>query len=104
MSASRAYLQVRVIPRASRAAVACDASGALRVHLIAAPVDGAANRALLALLADWLELPKRALTLTRGERGRDKVVCVEGDTQAEIEARVARCIRSSVDKAKRRDY
>ena len=104
MSAAAVYLRVRVIPRASRAAIACDASGTLRAHLTAAPVDGVANRALLELLAKTLDCPRRALTLVRGERARDKVVRVDGDTQAELDARIARSIRSSVDKAKRRDY
>jgi uncharacterized protein YggU (UPF0235/DUF167 family) len=104
MSTEFAYLRVRVIPRASRAAIGRDQSGTLRVHLTAAPVDGAANRALLALLAKTLDIPQRALTLARGERARDKVVRVDGDTQAVLDARIACRIRSSVDKAKRRDY
>ena len=98
-----AYLRVRVIPRASRASVEYDDAGRLRVRLTAAPVDGAANRALLALLAETLELPRRALTLARGERARDKVVRVDGDTQATLDARIARRVRSGVDKTKRRD-
>jgi uncharacterized protein YggU (UPF0235/DUF167 family) len=83
---ARAFVNVRVIPRASRTALTRDATGALRAHLTAAPVDGAANRALIALLAARLGVPKRMIELSRGECGRDKVVCVHGLSLAEIEA------------------
>jgi uncharacterized protein YggU (UPF0235/DUF167 family) len=83
-----AYVRVRVVPRAARAALARDASGVVRVHLTAPPVDGAANRALIALLAARLDLPKRALEIARGERGRDKLVRVHGCTAAELASRL----------------
>lgn len=100
--ASRSTLRVRVVPRAGRAALSRDADGRVRVHLTAPPVDGAANRALLAFLADRLGVPKRAVTLVHGERGRDKVVRIDGASSAELEARVSRAVASSVDKAKGR--
>jgi len=74
----RAVLHVRVVPRAARAALTRDQAGRWRAHVTAPPIDGAANRALVALLADRLGLPKRAFALLRGERGRDKIVAVEG--------------------------
>ena len=81
---ARAYLRVRVVPRAARAALSRDATGALRIHLTATPVEGAANRALLALLAERLDLPKSALEIARGHRGREKLVCVHGCSAAEV--------------------
>lgn len=88
-AAPRAYLRVRVVPRASRTSLARDPGGVVRVHLTAPPVEGAANRTLLALLAARLDLPKRVLTVARGEHGRDKLICVSGYTAAELEARLA---------------
>ncbi len=94
----RAVLQVRVVPRAAHDMLSRDDAGRWRAHLTAPPVDGAANRALVALLADRLGLPKRAFALLRGERGRDKVVAVEGASTAEIDERFARVV-SRVDKS-----
>jgi uncharacterized protein YggU (UPF0235/DUF167 family) len=100
--AKRAIVRVRVVPRAARDALTRDATGGWRAHLTAPPVEGAANRALIALLADRLALPKRAFALLRGERGRDKVVAIEGASAAEVEARLAAAGVSRVDKASRR--
>jgi uncharacterized protein YggU (UPF0235/DUF167 family) len=101
-AAARVFLRVRVVPRASRSALAREADGRLRVHLGAPPVEGAANRALIALLAERLALPRRTLTLARGEHGRDKLVCVEGVTAAELEARLDALFAGDVDKGNRR--
>jgi len=46
--------QVYVVPRASRSEIAGEHNGGLRVRLAAAPVDGAANRELIAVLAKAL--------------------------------------------------
>jgi len=99
---ARAYLRIRVVPRAARSALARDASGVLRVHLTAPPVEGAANRALLALLADRLVLPKSTLAVARGERGRDKVVSVDGYSPSDLEQRLTRALSIRVDKARDR--
>lgn len=96
----RAVLHVRVVPRAAHDTLTRDGAGRWRAHLSAPPVDGAANRALVALLADRLGLPKRAFVLVRGERGRDKVVAVEGASTAEIDARFTSVV-SRVDKSRR---
>jgi hypothetical protein len=98
----RSLLRVRVVPRAAREKLTRDANGVLRVHLTAPPVDGAANRALVTLLADRLGLPKRAFALARGERGRDKVIAVDDTSPSELEARVVRAVGSSVDKTEGR--
>ena len=100
MSASpRAVLMVRVVPRAARSALARDARGGLRVHLTAPPVEGQANRALIALLAAALRLPKSAFTVIHGARGRDKRIRVEGCSEAGLAQRLARALESAVDKA-----
>jgi uncharacterized protein len=68
-------LAVRVVPRADRNAVdGVTEAGAVRVRLTVPPVEGAANAALIALLSDVLALPKRAITILRGDHGREKVV------------------------------
>jgi uncharacterized protein YggU (UPF0235/DUF167 family) len=71
-------IAVRAIPRAGRSGIAGLRGNALLVRLAAAPVDGAANDELVAVLADALGLARRQLTVIAGTRGRDKRVLVEG--------------------------
>jgi len=51
-------------------------------------LDGRANDALCAYLADTLALPRRAVTLTHGEKSRQKLVRVTGLTADEARARL----------------
>ena len=62
-----AAIDVRVIPRAGRSGIAGLRDGALLVRLAAAPVDGAANDELIALIARALHIPKRDITIVSGE-------------------------------------
>jgi uncharacterized protein (TIGR00251 family) len=48
-----------------------------KVWLTAPPVDGAANEALLKLLAERLALPKRALHIVQGATGRKKIIQID---------------------------
>lgn len=77
-------LRVRVQPRASRAEIAGVHDGALRVRLTSPPVEGAANRQLIDLLSDVLDVPRSAIRLVRGESARDKVVEIEGLRAADV--------------------
>ena len=79
-------LAVRVIPRAKRTEIAGRRGGALLVRLAAPPVDGAANEALLAFLAERLGIPKRQLAIVRGATSREKTIAIEGLSAAAIEA------------------
>jgi uncharacterized protein (TIGR00251 family) len=81
-------LEVRVAPRASRASIIGIHAGALKVSLTAPPVDGAANAALIELLADQLGVAKRSIEITRGERAKHKTVRVRGVTAEQVRALV----------------
>lgn len=81
-------LTVRVTPRGGRDAVegwARDETGraVLKLRVAAAAADGAANAALIALLAKALGRPKSALRIVRGETARVKQVEIEGLDEAE---------------------
>ena len=67
-----------MIPRAGRSGFAGLRDGALLVKLAAAPVDGAANDELIALLAKTLRIPKRDITIVSGERSRSKRIRIAG--------------------------
>ena len=83
-----ADLDIRVIPRAGRSGIAGRRDGALLVKLAAAPVDGAANQELIALLAKALRIPKRDITIVLGERARTKRVRIAGLDRDEALARL----------------
>ena len=76
--ASGVRFAVRVQPRASNAGVDGVHGDALKVRLTAPPVDGAANEALVALLAEQLAVPRRAVRIVSGLQSRAKVVEVDG--------------------------
>ena len=69
---------VRVQPRASRSEVCGMHGDALKVRLAAPPVDGAANEALVALLAEELDVARRSVRIVSGEASRSKTVQVDG--------------------------
>ena len=71
-------LEIRVTPRAGRNGFGGLRDGALLVRLAAAPVDGAANDELIALLAKTLRIAKRDITIVSGERSRSKRVRIAG--------------------------
>jgi uncharacterized protein (TIGR00251 family) len=70
-------MPVRVFPRSNRNELTVEADG-LRVRLTAPPVEGAANEALIAMLAERLKLPRRAIRVTRGASGRQKTIEISG--------------------------
>ncbi len=71
-------LDVTVVPRASRSRVVGTLGDRIKVQLAAPPVDGAANDELVALLAELLDVPSRAITIVRGQTSRRKTVRIEG--------------------------
>ena len=79
-------LELKTIPNAPRDALAGWLGDALKVKVHAPALDGRANEALLAFLAAELALPRRAITLVRGEKSRHKVVHLEGVTLAQVKA------------------
>lgn len=61
--------------------------GVLKARVTAPAVDGAANHALVRLLADELGVPKSAVRIVAGASARQKLVVAEGVTPASIVAR-----------------
>jgi len=81
-------VQIRVIPRARRTEISGRRGDAILVRLAAPPVDGAANDALIAFLADRLEIPQRQIAIARGAASRDKTVAVDGVSAGEVARRL----------------
>jgi uncharacterized protein (TIGR00251 family) len=77
-------VEVHVVPRASKSALAGVHDGRLKVTLDAPPVDGEANAALIAFLAKRLKIPKRDVVLLRGETSRQKTIALRGVTRERL--------------------
>jgi uncharacterized protein (TIGR00251 family) len=81
MDGDALVLALHVQPGASRTEVAGLHGDALRIRLAAPPVDGKANAELLRFLANAFAVPRRQVSLLRGETSRQKVVRVEAPMQ-----------------------
>ena len=79
-TAAGVEIDVRVIPRARKTEFGGVRDDAVVVRLAAAPVDGAANEALVDYFAALLRLPRRAVRIVSGERGRRKRLALAGVT------------------------
>jgi uncharacterized protein (TIGR00251 family) len=73
-------LAIKVIPRAGATKIAGMREGRLLIRLAAAPVDGAANDALIAFLSEILKVPARDVRVTSGAQSRNKLVTIAGMT------------------------
>ncbi len=78
---------VRLTPRGGLDRVDGVVDGTLRARVAASAVDGAANQALLRLIADELGVPRRSVRLISGASARTKVVAVDGVEPAALAAR-----------------
>ena len=63
--------------------------GVLLVRLAAAPVEGAANEALVECLARFFARPKRNVSIVAGERSRNKRVAIEGLDATEFASKLS---------------
>ena len=88
---SRVTLSVYVQPRASHTAIAGRHGDDLKIRLAAAPVDNAANEALVEFIAQQLGIPKRNIRVLAGAASRRKTLEIEG---ASAEALDALCSRA----------
>lgn len=80
-------LAVRLTPRAGADRVDGVREGVLHARVAAPPADGAANEALLRLLAGELGAPRRDLRLVAGATARRKVIELDGPAARSAAAR-----------------
>lgn len=71
-------IEIKVEPRASKAGIAGVVGDCLKVKITSAPVDGAANKQLIDLLAKEFGIGKSSVKIVQGERSRRKVVKLLG--------------------------
>lgn len=82
-------LAVKVVPGASRTRVAGDYGDGIRVTVTAAPERGAANEAVIDLLAETLKLPRANVQIISGLGNPHKEVLITSLDAGLIESRLA---------------
>ena len=75
---------VRIVPRASRSEIVGEHEGAFRIRVAAPPVEGAANRELIRLLAKEFKFPQGSIEIVSGETSKNKVIRINGATLAQL--------------------
>ena len=92
-------LAVRVQPGAKKTAISGvygqGAETQLKIAVQAPPVEGRANTALVAFLADFFGIPRSRVELVSGELSRSKVFLLRGVTLAQAEARLTQAMHSN---------
>ncbi len=71
-------MAVKVVPRASRQRVAGEYAGGIKITVTKQPVGGAANQAVIALLAEVLKIPPAQVRILRGHGSPRKEVLITG--------------------------
>lgn len=75
-------IAVRITPRSAREGIAAGTEEYFAARVNAPPVEGAANAALVALVARTFDVPRRAVTLIAGDTARLKRLAITGDPAA----------------------
>lgn len=79
-------IQIRLTPRSSQNRISGGGGGPYTIKVTAPPVNGRANEALIALLAETLTIPKRRITIISGKTARLKMIRIDGLSSEEIDA------------------
>lgn len=101
-SAEGTGLTVQVVPRAGRTGIERVDGGALRVRIAAAPVEGAANQALIDFLAQLFDVPRRHVEIVSGAHTRRKVIRLRGLGRSAVEDVLTRAISGGAEPDQRR--
>jgi len=81
-------LAIKAIPNAPRNEIVGWLGAALKIKIHAPPVEGKANDALCEFLAETLGLPRRGVTVVRGDTSRQKIVRIDGLELAAVKSKL----------------
>ena len=87
--AGGATFAIKVHPRAKKNAITGEVGEALKLALIAPPVDGKANEALIEFFAKLLKVPRSSVSIASGLTSRNKVIRVAGVSAEHVRARLS---------------
>ena len=79
-------IRVRVIPNAQHSEVMNRVGSIVRVRIAAPAVEGKANEELIEFLAEFFDVPRKHVSILRGEKGKEKTIQIEGRPEHELEA------------------
>jgi uncharacterized protein (TIGR00251 family) len=88
-------LSLHVVPRAARSEIVGTHGEALKVRINAPPAGGAANAALVELIAQQLGVPKQQVQIISGKASRRKRVAIRGVSYRTLERRLARLLSAA---------
>jgi len=67
-------INIKAIPGSSKNTIQIRENNILTVHLSALPEKGKANKKVIELIANWLGLNKKEVTIVKGETSREKLI------------------------------
>ena len=82
-------LHLHVQPRSAANALAGLQGDALKLRLTTPPVDGKANKAVIAYLSKFFHLPKSAFSIKSGQQSRTKTVAIKGADEQQVRSVLA---------------
>ena len=85
-----ALIEITVTPKSSKSLISVE-NGHVRIKLQSPPIDGKANEECIKLFAKTLRIPKSSISIVRGEKGRQKLISVDGISFEEAMERL--CIK-----------
>ncbi|MBI3897024.1 MAG: DUF167 domain-containing protein [Gammaproteobacteria bacterium] len=89
-----ATLRVKVVPKASRNGLVGWMGDTLKLRVTAAPERGKANAAVIALIAESLQLARKRVRLVAGETSERKIIEVDVLDDAELQRRIDKILTS----------
>ncbi len=94
MSDSIVRISVKVQPGARKNCITGYSDSVLRVKIAAPPVEGKANKELIAYFSDIIDVRKSAITIEKGQTSRNKLISIEGVDEARLSIVIDDILRS----------
>jgi uncharacterized protein len=70
-------LKITVKPNARKNEISRAADGTLLIRVAVPPIEGKANEKVIEVLSEYLNKPKRSISIVSGFKGKNKIVEVE---------------------------
>lgn len=81
-------LSLKVVPGASRSGIAGWLGESLKIRVTVPAESGKANRAVIKVLADALEIPRSDIDIVSGSANPRKMIEINGLSDAELKAKL----------------
>lgn len=89
MADNATMLYVQISPNASKNSLEGFRGDVLRMKVAAPPVEGKANKELVAYLSDILDISKGSVRIVKGHMVRNKVIAIDGLTSEQMMKRLS---------------